>query len=429
LDALSVAPAEPLPDPYQDLSTYAEVDPDGDLTIGEAGNVRCTFDTMLRSVAAYLTKDFGAGHFGNYTHDFDCFVSATSSFTAHADLWGVSNAAGTFADRATGQTVYWYYSGTGSIQYLNLREMSTGASDAYVATLSTPYYCTAIRSGTDGSCEIYDDPGRLLGDLLDTLIVTVAATTYRYHIACASREATGTATITGYVENHDLHEAAAWQLTVTESLALGDAAAKAVGKPLAESLGLSEATGKGIGKPLAEALACADAAAKGVGKPVAESLGLSEATGKGVAKPVAESLGLSDALAKAIAKAAAEALACADAAGKGVGKPVAESLGLGDAAGKAVRKSLAETLGLLDAVVKAASLSVSETLGLLDAAAKTAAITLAESLGLSDSASRQLVLEIVGLVRAVFAARILRSGQRQERQATTTTVRRVRPII
>jgi len=208
LDALSVAPAEPLPDPYQDLSTYAEVDPDGDLTIGEAGNVRCTFDTMLRSVAAYLTKDFGAGHFGNYTHDFDCFVSATSSFTAHADLWGVSNAAGTFADRATGQTVYWYYSGTGSIQYLNLREMSTGASDAYVATLSTPYYCTAVRAGTAGSCEIYDAPGRLIGDLLDTLTAVVANTTYRYHIALASREASGPPSITGYVENHDLHEAA-----------------------------------------------------------------------------------------------------------------------------------------------------------------------------------------------------------------------------
>ena len=208
LDALDVVPAKALPDPYQDLSTYAEVDPDGDLTIGEAGNVRCTFDVMARTVDAHLTKDFGAGHFGNYTHDFDCLVSVTSSFTAHADLWGVSNAAGSFADRATGQTVYWYYSGTGSIQYLNLREMSTGASDAYVATLSTPYYCTAVRAGTAGSCEIYDAPGRLIGDLLDTLTAVVANTTYRYHIALASREASGPPAITGYVENHDLHEAA-----------------------------------------------------------------------------------------------------------------------------------------------------------------------------------------------------------------------------
>ncbi|HUS92212.1 MAG TPA: hypothetical protein VM695_10205, partial [Phycisphaerae bacterium] len=208
LDALDVVPAKALPDPYQDLSTYAEVDPDGDLTIGEAGNVRCTFDVMARTVDAHLTKDFGAGHFGNYTHDFDCLVSVTSSFTAHADLWGVSNAAGSFADRATGQTVHWYYSGTGSIQYLNLREMSTGAIDAYVATLSTPYYCTAVRAGTAGSCEIYDAPGRLIGDLLDTLTAVVANTTYRYHIALASREASGPPSITGYVENHDLHEAA-----------------------------------------------------------------------------------------------------------------------------------------------------------------------------------------------------------------------------
>ncbi|HUS92155.1 MAG TPA: hypothetical protein VM695_09920 [Phycisphaerae bacterium] len=206
LDALSVAPAEPLPDPYQDLSApnYTLVDPDGDVTIGGTGNVRATFDTMARNVNAHLTRDMGAGHFGDYEHDFDFLVSACSGTVITGHLWGVSNQAAAWSDLTTGQSVYWRY----SPHAIYLRDVVSSNSDFYSPTLGVPYYCTAKRATTAGSCEIYDAPGRLGGDLLDTLTATVADTTYRYHLALTSANTASVVTISGYVENHDLHEAA-----------------------------------------------------------------------------------------------------------------------------------------------------------------------------------------------------------------------------
>ena len=214
LDALSVAPAEPLPDPYQDLSApnYTLVDPAGDITIGGTGNVRATFDTMARGVNAHLTRDMGAGHFGDYEHDFDFLVSACSGWVITGHLWGVSNQAAAWSDLTTGQSVYWRY----FPHAIYLRDVVSSNSDSYSPTLGVPYYCTAKRATTAGSCEIYDAPGRLGGDLLDTLTATVADTTYRYHLALTSANTASVVTISGYVENHDLHEAAGPSLPVIE---------------------------------------------------------------------------------------------------------------------------------------------------------------------------------------------------------------------
>jgi len=150
LDALDVQPGVPPPDPYEDLSTFTEVDANSDITLSAT---TATFDTMRRDADSYVYKDYTASHFGSYEHDFEFKVSAADA-GSDTILWGVTNDPGAFVDMSNGQIVYHSRTTDGSAYRILLYDKGNSNYDLYICSVNTPYYLTVARSGTSGTAEI-----------------------------------------------------------------------------------------------------------------------------------------------------------------------------------------------------------------------------------------------------------------------------------
>lgn len=192
--------------PYELLSAYTELDPQGQVEVTAYTASAVALD---RTTDAWLYDDKGAAHFGAaFTHDFELTVTACTSGGA-ANCWSVSNvvdddAAWDVAD-AEALTLGVRYVLAGARLFLFNRE--SGQSDIWdPISLGTHYYCTAERTAPATiAIRFYDDAART--NLLRTLTLPVnAARTYRYVFAVVSYTWPGAGTVSFLFENLDLHE-------------------------------------------------------------------------------------------------------------------------------------------------------------------------------------------------------------------------------
>ncbi len=205
---------------FQDIKNdWTELDP-GTFINTDTADTRADYVNMSLQIDAYFSRDFGAGHFTNFTHLITAYVSAVASSFA---VSGYS--IGTTTDDIYGQSdalqVYWYaYIG---ILRLYIRDASDDDRDYWgLGSLSTPYYLKPIRTGTTWSMEIYDD-GDARTNLVDTVGVTGTNTAFQFGlIAQSGNLASGDRSITGYWKDLDIQEAAVATLLMMHANQLGN---------------------------------------------------------------------------------------------------------------------------------------------------------------------------------------------------------------
>lgn len=189
---------------YEDFTTYTEVDPNTHITV--AANELDLAD-LARNEDAYVYDDKGAGHFGDFEHLVDIQILSTSGAGSLSAPWGVSNNINDVLAWATGLYIR-LNGGTGEIR---LVEVNGGSFDTYAGARDTWYYLTIERSDTTLTCKIYSDASRTI--LVDTLSVTCLTTTYRYVYGCASYNSGHANAYDGDVDQLDLQEIVALDLT------------------------------------------------------------------------------------------------------------------------------------------------------------------------------------------------------------------------
>jgi hypothetical protein len=169
---------------------------------------------MARTAISYVSKDYGASHFGNFEHLFEVNISASDN-DGFAVLWSIANQANQtyqdLFDAADGFGLF-HYDWSNALYLYNF-----DVSDWDVMSISVPYtyYLKAIRSGNSLSVLIYSDSNRTT--LIDTITITVSSTSYRYLSVCGSRDGTGVDTCSGYIQNLDLQEVSEIEKTASDS--------------------------------------------------------------------------------------------------------------------------------------------------------------------------------------------------------------------
>jgi hypothetical protein len=189
----------------EDFSTFTEQDADAALTVT---STRVTAYAMYsRSKNYWMYKDYGAGHFGNFSHLITTRTTSAGDTNNNIVPWMVqNNGEGEGSDIETlhvGLMFNTYYRGT----VLEIGDMDTPTWDSWTGSSNTVYYVTLERNGTTFTGKIYDDSGRT--NLLDTLSLTCVTTTFRYCTVSASYNNSTGGLLYGYTENLDLQEAAA----------------------------------------------------------------------------------------------------------------------------------------------------------------------------------------------------------------------------
>lgn len=194
------------PSPYQDLTTFAEID--GSSRIATTAD-RSTWTSLTRSITAYLYKDFGAAFFaGDITVDFDARMTSSSS-TSFAEILAFANQIGdaTNANRTNTMGVFFYAGNS-----IHLREMDGGSnySQSYAVSVNTTYYLRFRRDesvGTYGTIYLHiagSDANRASSTWLTTLSVTLhsSAKDYRYFYATASYNDAMAHSVSGWSEKY-----------------------------------------------------------------------------------------------------------------------------------------------------------------------------------------------------------------------------------
>ncbi len=192
----------------EDLSTYTEVDPYGDLTVTSS---KCTVDTMGSNYDVYLRADKGANHFGDFIHIVTAeFTSNNGTNWCLNGYWALTSGSGvvSLADMYTaGDGLLSYQIYTGSVLQWIIKDFVSSNYDIWEgASFATPYHMTIERGGTVLTCKIYSDSGRT--NLLGTMSITCTTDLYRYIFATQGHgTGTGGRFFSGYVEGLDLLEA------------------------------------------------------------------------------------------------------------------------------------------------------------------------------------------------------------------------------
>ena len=182
-----------------DFTTFTEVDPNNDITV--TAN-KCDVSTMIRNVEAYVRKDYGAGYFGDFTHELTVRVGSSDVWSV-VNFWGLSNGANTFLEQENNHDGLSLTANRVDPEYkLVLFDHETVLNDSAVINPNTTYYLTIKRQGEVLTCEIFTDSDRTI--LHSAIMVICNTTLYRYLYSVMSREATGTQAMSGYCENLDL---------------------------------------------------------------------------------------------------------------------------------------------------------------------------------------------------------------------------------
>ncbi|MFA4972100.1 MAG: hypothetical protein WC683_05770 [bacterium] len=188
---------------YQDLTTYTAVDPNGDLTVTSA---RVAVDTQVRNTIAYVAKDFGAGHFDDYAHEFEFAWDSASDIQGQTVLWGVTDAPGGLVGMTSGFGVTAY--DNNDAPFVRLWEFVADVySDLINLVSGTTYYARVVKSGTTATMSVFSNAARTTQVGVDRSL-TVPDDGHRYLLAHASCDSTwnGTAVATCWSQNFELYE-------------------------------------------------------------------------------------------------------------------------------------------------------------------------------------------------------------------------------
>jgi len=197
---------------YEDFTTWIENDPSNRLT---QTVTRSTFTSINRADNnTYLYKDYGLGYWTNFRIEFELYVSVcplSSSSTNRVNVIAfVENELGDFYDtRQDNQMVNVMLEGnsaTGRVVWISQRDGvgGTSAGSDIVISLSTQYYCTLIRSGTDLILRVFSDAARTIQVGGDSTTTCNIGDSYRYVMVPQSLYLAGNYYTTGYVQNLDM---------------------------------------------------------------------------------------------------------------------------------------------------------------------------------------------------------------------------------
>ena len=191
--------------PYEDFTTYTEVDPNSRISVTSS---RVAVAAMPRGDVAYVYKDFGAGHFaGNFSIDFDLFSDSGAS----GSLWSpcmLANVVGVSASATDRLLVDCYSVGPRLIRIVE----SVGGSlsvDSALLNDDQTYYCRFTRDesvGTNGTAYLYlagSDANRDAGVWIGTISLALnAKEDWRYlYFSNNLGSGGGSDVTTAYVEN------------------------------------------------------------------------------------------------------------------------------------------------------------------------------------------------------------------------------------
>jgi len=185
---------------------YIELDPAAYIN-ADTANTRVDFVNMITNAEIYFSKDFGAAHFGNYTHFIEFYLDAAPGSSASLCGYAVAGDLEGIGPQLDAFQVHWQGESAPVTQRIYIQDPSDESDDHYNGALDTLYYLKVIRNGTTWSVEIYT--GGKEDTLVDTIATTGTATAFRY-IQAGQNNNTGGSNrdITGYMQNLDLQEAA-----------------------------------------------------------------------------------------------------------------------------------------------------------------------------------------------------------------------------
>jgi len=194
--------SSPLIDPYQDWTGYVETDAGGKLTV--AAN-QIDFTDMVRNSNCDVTKDFTAGHFTTWSHDFQFIVTEWAFYTT---IHMVSNSANARFATDPIYCAYVYQTGGNRIRIM-VDDGAVDTLDTYTGSTSTNYYNDFIKDADSLDMGIYSDAAKT--NQLDLLTVAIGVSTLRYLGNAGSYDATsGTSENSGSIYNLDINEAVGW---------------------------------------------------------------------------------------------------------------------------------------------------------------------------------------------------------------------------
>lgn len=184
-----------------DLTTFTEVDGEGDITVTAP---KCDVSSMRRVAISFVYKDFEVGHFGDVAkHDFEAEIASSDS-SGLAIMYTLTDSFGTFADLTDGFSAY--ITDVGGVLRFSLWNHTTSGQALVLNSLSTStrYYLRLTRSTTTVTLFVYSDAART--SLLGSNSFTADGDTKRYLQVCASRDASGASAITYFSQNYELFE-------------------------------------------------------------------------------------------------------------------------------------------------------------------------------------------------------------------------------
>lgn len=190
--------------PYEDFSTYTEVDEDGDITVTPS---KCDVASIRRDALSYVRDDKGANHFTDFEHLVTIYNALGPISYPSCGLWALSNGSSTIqAMLDADEGLVLWISGSAPDAYHTIKDLTNDNEDSYAYAGAKLLYCTIDRTSTTLTAKLYSDAERT--DLIDTIFLTCGTLAYRYVFGVASRQAVSNPdwNITGYSENLDLQE-------------------------------------------------------------------------------------------------------------------------------------------------------------------------------------------------------------------------------
>ena len=189
---------------FEDFTTFTEVDEQDDITITD--EVTITVSSMRRDADSYVYKDYGADHFGDFSHSVKSVISANTA--GMFSFWGAANTIDDFDGLdATEDGIASYHNELiTSTEIITIEDLVNDSTDSTGDINLGTWYMTISRSGTTLTNEIYSDEAKTT--LVDTIAVTCGTTTFRYLYAVIGKgSGVSASNATGTVEDLDLNEA------------------------------------------------------------------------------------------------------------------------------------------------------------------------------------------------------------------------------
>lgn len=192
-------------DPLEDWTTYDKNEA-GVLTV--AANT-LTIADMVRGSGCYVSKDFGADHFGlTWSHLIENDCSELGKETEYG-IYSISSGVYSYWGASYAAWICWTYSG-GRRVYIAMEDTETSDGDitgADAVNFDTRYYYSADRSAA-GFIVVIDDNSDFSSPV-DTLIVDQGVDSFRYAGNAWTRAGGNTNQTSGHIYDFDLQEAAA----------------------------------------------------------------------------------------------------------------------------------------------------------------------------------------------------------------------------